>query len=225
MREKCRKLSHYLEMLGQYMDREKDYLVSELKGLGENVEHIKEIVAMQQTYATVSGVEEKVALADVFDGALKMHASSYQRHAVALAREFEEVGPVIVDRHKVLQILVNLLQNAKQACEASRQPDRKVTVRLRRHGERRVTIEIADNGVGIAPENLTRIFSHGFTTKKDGHGFGLHSAALAAQEMGGALMAASDGLGQGAAFTLELPVAPGRGRSTRADHNPNGTLD
>jgi two-component system NtrC family sensor kinase len=61
--------------------------------------------------------------------------------------------------------------------------------------------------VGIAPENLTRIFSHGFTTRTDGHGFGLHSAALAAQQMGGRLTAQSDGPGRGATFTLELPVA------------------
>ena len=62
-----------------------------------------------------------------------------------------------------------------------------------------------DNGIGIPPENLTRIFNHGFTTRKDGHGFGLHSGALAAKEMGGSLTVHSGGTGQGAAFTLELP--------------------
>jgi signal transduction histidine kinase len=66
---------------------------------------------------------------------------------------------------------------------------------------------VSDNGVGIASENLTRIFNHGFTTRKDGHGFGLHSGALAAREMGGALWAQSDGPGKGATFTLELPLS------------------
>jgi signal transduction histidine kinase len=65
---------------------------------------------------------------------------------------------------------------------------------------------VIDNGEGIAAENLTRIFAHGFTTKKDGHGFGLHSCVLAAREMGGSLLAASDGPGRGAAFTLVLPL-------------------
>ena len=72
----------------------------------------------------------------------------------------------------------------------------------------RVRISVIDNGVGIAPENMGRLFRHGFTTRKSGHGFGLHSGALAAQELGGTLRAESDGPGQGAAFLLELPVAP-----------------
>ena len=71
----------------------------------------------------------------------------------------------------------------------------------------RVKISVMDNGVGIPCENLTRIFRFGFTTRKNGHGFGLHSGALAAHELGGALRAHSDGLGQGATFTLELPLS------------------
>jgi signal transduction histidine kinase len=81
-----------------------------------------------------------------------------------------------------------------------------VTVRVS-NGDDRVKISVMDNGVGISQNNLTRIFNHGFTTKKDGHGFGLHSGALAAREMGGSLNVHSDGSGQGATFTLELPVS------------------
>ncbi len=112
--------------------------------------------------------------------------------------------PITVEKHKVLQILVNLMRNAKFACSESGLPDRQMTLRVSRDADI-VKISVSDNGVGIAPENLTRIFSHGFTTRKDGHGFGLHSGALAATEMGGRLSVQSDGLGLGAAFTLELP--------------------
>ena len=115
-----------------------------------------------------------------------------------------------IDKHKVLQILGNLVRNAHEALQASTRPDRKLTLRIGWSGTERVKIEVADNGVGIAPENLTRIYSHGFTTKTDGHGFGLHSGAIAAKELGGALMAHSAGLGQGATFTLELPLAKER---------------
>ena len=111
-----------------------------------------------------------------------------------------------VDKHKVLQILVNLLQNAKYACDAQNQAEKIVTVRIANAGPGRVSIEVADNGIGIPPENLTRIFFHGFTTRKGGHGFGLHSGALAAKEMGGSLVAHSEGIGHGAGFILELPV-------------------
>jgi len=116
------------------------------------------------------------------------------------------VPPITVEKHKVLQILVNLIRNAKHACDESGRKDKQVTVRIAKGGGR-ITVSVTDNGVGIPPENMTRIFNHGFTTRKDGHGFGLHSGALAAKEMGGSLSVTSDGLGHGATFTLELPVA------------------
>jgi len=115
------------------------------------------------------------------------------------------VPQIVVEKHKVLQILVNLLRNAKYACEAAQRNNKHVDVRVARHADG-VQISIADNGIGIQPEHMTRIFSHGFTTKKDGHGFGLHSGALAAREMGGALRVESAGPGSGAMFTLELPL-------------------
>ncbi|MGH7869199.1 MAG: sensor histidine kinase [Candidatus Dormibacteraceae bacterium] len=112
---------------------------------------------------------------------------------------------MILDKHKVLQILINLIRNAKYACEESTRQEKQITVSVA-NGDGRVKISVVDNGVGIAPENLTRIFNLGFTTRKDGHGFGLHSSALAARELGGALLVQSDGPGGGATFTLELPV-------------------
>src|SRR6185295_828149 len=106
---------------------------------------------------------------------------------------------------KVLQVLVNLIRNAKYACDESGRPDKQIMLRVAR-ADRRITISISDNGVGIPTENLVRIFNHGFTTRKEGHGFGLHSGALAAQEMGGSLCVQSDGSGRGATFILELPL-------------------
>ncbi len=118
---------------------------------------------------------------------------------------------MLVDKHKVLQILINVIRNAKYAVSESARREKKVVVRVGvqgYNGHRRVQIAVCDNGIGIAPENLARIFAHGFTTKRDGHGFGLHSAALAAKEIGGSLVAHSDGLNQGATFMLELPTDP-----------------
>jgi signal transduction histidine kinase len=123
---------------------------------------------------------------------------------VEIIREFGAVPPMNVEKHKIVQILVNLVRNAKYACDESNRVDKRLTVRVS-NGDGRVKILVIDNGVGIPPENLTRIFSHGFTTRKDGHGFGLHSGALVAKEMGGSLTVHSDGPDQGATFTLELP--------------------
>jgi signal transduction histidine kinase len=109
-----------------------------------------------------------------------------------------------VERHKILQILVNLIRNAKHACDESPKADSTIVLGVKTSGDR-IEVSISDNGVGIPPENLKRIFGHGFTTKKEGHGFGLHSAALAAKEMGGSLDVQSDGPNKGATFTLNLP--------------------
>jgi C4-dicarboxylate-specific signal transduction histidine kinase len=111
-----------------------------------------------------------------------------------------------VDRHKVLQILINLLRNAKHAMSGLSGHDKRMVIRVEMAAADRVKITVRDNGIGIPPDHLTRIFNHGFTTKKDGHGFGLHSGANAAKEMGGTLTAHSDGPGKGAEFTLELPT-------------------
>ena len=128
-------------------------------------------------------------------------------------REFSDVPPITVDKHKVLQILVNLVRNAKYACDDSGRSDKLITLRVE-GTDAGVRISVIDNGIGIPAENMRRLFSHGFTTRKSGHGFGLHSGALAAQELGGTLRAESEGPGKGAAFILELPHSPpsaGRG--------------
>jgi signal transduction histidine kinase len=114
------------------------------------------------------------------------------------------VPPITVDKHKVLQILVNLVRNAKYACDESGRSDKLLTLRIE-GAPGGVRICVIDNGVGIPAENMSRLFTHGFTTRVDGHGFGLHSGALAAQELGGSLRVMSDGPGLGATFVLELP--------------------
>jgi signal transduction histidine kinase len=161
---------------------------------------------VQQNYSKVSGVVESLPALALVEDAVQMIATSLERHGVTIAREVAETPCVRVDKHKVLQILVNLLRNAKQATSANPENERKIKVGIQCQGKERVRITIQDNGTGIARENLNRIFAHGFTTKSDGHGFGLHSSALAATEMGGSISAQSEGLGHGALFTLELPA-------------------
>jgi signal transduction histidine kinase len=204
-------LPAYFQQLAEHLDQEQSALMGELESLKKNIDHIKEIVAVQQTYARVAGVTETVQIRELVEDALRMHAGALNRHEVEICREYAPNLPMLtLDRHKVLQILVNLVHNAKYACEESGRKDKRLTVHIF-NGNGRLKIAVRDNGVGILQENLTRIFQHGFTTRKDGHGFGLHSGALAAIELGGALIAQSDGPGQGAIFTLELPCtsAPG----------------
>ncbi len=202
---KGRQIPEFLGQLAGQLAGEQETAVRELETLRQNIEHIKEIVAMQQSYAKISGLSETVPVSELVEDALAMNAAGLSRHDIELVREFGETPPITVEKHKVLQILVNLIRNAKYACDDAVQADKKITLRIARQ-EQDVLITVMDNGVGIPPENLTRIFSHGFTTRKDGHGFGLHSGALTARELGGALTVHSDGPGRGATFILKLPL-------------------
>jgi signal transduction histidine kinase len=201
-------LPEYLGTVADQLAGEQTKLITLMTTVSQHIEHIKEIVAMQQSYAKVSGVYETLPAAGLVEDALRMNAAAFDRHHIDLVREFDENLPAVcVDRHKVLQILINLFRNAKYAMAARSANDKRLVIRLGMASPDRVKITVGDNGIGIDPEHLTRIFNHGFTTKKDGHGFGLHSGANAAKEMGGSLTAHSHGPGKGAEFTLELPVA------------------
>jgi len=205
--DRGKRLPTYLAQLSSQLLADREAALKELASLVKSVEHIKDIVRMQQTYATHGGVVESVAVADLVNDSVRLNAEAFSRHGVTLACEFEEVPAITVDKHRVVQILVNLIRNAKYACEDSGQSDKRITIRVTRCALG-VAIAVVDNGVGIPTENMTRIFSHGFTTRPGGHGFGLHSAALAAQELKGSLRVASDGPGSGATFRLELPITP-----------------
>jgi C4-dicarboxylate-specific signal transduction histidine kinase/HAMP domain-containing protein len=194
--------------LAEQLDAEHRNWRREVQSVASNIEHIKEIVAMQQSYARVAGVIERLAPRDLFEDAVRMNERALARHGITLERDYQPVPSVEVDKHKVLQILVNLVRNAKYAVEERPSADRRVRLQLVSLVSGRVRFIVSDNGVGIPPENLNRIFTLGFTTRRDGHGFGLHTGVLAARELGGSLTVRSDGTGCGATFTLELPAAP-----------------
>jgi signal transduction histidine kinase len=212
---KGKMLPSYLETLAEHFAAEQASMLKEMEDLGRNLEHIKEIVAMQQSYAKMCGVVETLPVSELVEDALRMNLGAFQRHGITIIRQFTPVSPVTVDKHKVLQILINLMRNAKYAMDEAALAEKRLTLTIAPDSQGQVLVSVRDNGIGIAPENLKRIFDHGFTTKRDGHGFGLHSGAQAARELGGRLTAYSDGLGKGALFCLQLPAA-----HTQPDH-PN----
>jgi signal transduction histidine kinase len=218
-----RMLPMYLKQLAQALEEERAAVTAELGALTKNVRHIKEIVTTQQAYAGASSLVEPVQIVELIEDALRIDNGALAGRDVALVREFAAVPSLLLDKHRVLLILVNLIANARHAMQ--RRPDaaHQLTLRVQVAGlpqarqgaepqaqqgsePRTLQVIVADTGEGIAAEHLTKIFAHGFTTKKDGHGFGLHSCVLAAREMGGRLTADSAGPGQGATFTLELPL-------------------
>lgn len=202
-------LPAYLRELRQALEAEHQSLFEDLALLSKSVDHIKEVVATQQSYAGASSVVEFLKIGDLLDDALRMNAGALTRHKVNVVKDVGELPMLPLDRHRLLQILVNLISNAKHAMTGASGQSSRITLSAALaevSGRLLLRIAVADNGNGIESQNLTRVFAHGFTTRKNGHGFGLHSCVLAAQEMGAALTAHSDGVGHGATFVLEIPI-------------------
>ena len=212
-------LPEYLNQLVAVMGRERDEVIAELDRLVRNVSHIKAVVANQQSHAGTSGMLDLEQVDQLLEEAWHINAAGVSCANVTLVRQFADVPPLPLDKFKLMQILVNLIGNAMQAVSGMPPDVRRITLisEIVRGSERgaRLRITVRDEGEGIAPENLGRIFSHGFTTRTDGHGFGLHSSAMAAVEMGGTLAVHSDGAGCGAVFTLELPAMVDLGTEVR----------
>lgn len=199
-----KQIPNFVVQLAEVLADEQSTCLKELQHLLKNIDHIKEVVAMQQSHAKGTRLSEKVNIEEIVEDALRMNLAGIQRHEIRVKKEFAPVPQILSDKHKILQILINLIGNAKHAMRSSEAKDLTITMSSNDGG---VRITVRDTGYGIPKENLTRIFNHGFTTKKDGHGFGLHSGAVAAKELGGSLNVHSDGPGHGAEFILELPLS------------------
>ncbi|HSV45085.1 MAG TPA: DAHL domain-containing protein [Ramlibacter sp.] len=204
--EKGKLLPGYLSGIAQTVAREHQTMQDELNHLARSIDHIKDVVALQQSYARGASFVEPVQICDLVEDAVRMNGDALARHRLTVVKEFAQVPEMLLDRARVLQILVNLISNAQSATQNVQDGAREITLRVKNAGGSILRVSVEDQGEGILAENLTRIFSHGFTTRKTGHGFGLHSCALAAKQMGGTLTAHSDGPGQGATFTLALPI-------------------
>ncbi|AKJ96570.1 ATP-binding protein [Pseudomonas sp. WP18] len=206
--EKGRLLPGYLNQVVEALAVEQKSMAEELEQLTKSIDHIKEVVAAQQSYSGASSLRETVQVQQLIEDALRMNAGVLTTRHVTVQKAFTGLPAVELDKHRVLMILVNLIKNAGNAMVDMADRPPVITLQGELNTEQTLIIRVIDNGEGIAEGNLTRIFAHGFTTRKDGHGFGLHSCVLAAMEMGGALKVQSAGPGQGATFTLELPTRP-----------------
>jgi signal transduction histidine kinase len=192
----------YVGLMRGAFESSREASLGELAALRGHLDHVKQVVAMQNAYARRGGVVESIALDRLLRDAVELGAAGERQAGLAVTLDAPDTV-VLIDRHRVLQILVNLISNARDALATTRDPRLAVTATL---VERVLRVEVKDSGVGIPPETLARLFSAGFTTKPNGHGYGLHSAANAARQLGGELAAASPGPGQGAVFTLTVPV-------------------
>lgn len=213
--EKGKMLPEYLLKVGTTLKDEQDNSLKELSNLHRGINHIEEIIAVQQSYAGVMGLVEKVALSTMMDDVLKMHSEMFRKYKIKISKKYSKTIPILIEKGKLIQVFVNLLKNAKESLEAKDEKDRCITIDISEDNQYQ-TVEITDNGAGISKENLTKIFSYGFSTKKDGKGFGLHTSALAMTELKGKLFAESDGKEKGTKFIMQVPI-----KKERSNHEKN----
>lgn len=202
----------YLTALDKTLEEERESTLREVQSLTKNIDHIRQIVSQQLSAAKNGGqrnIVQRVELEELFQDAISVVSSTLPPgRSIHFVRELEATA-LETDHHKLFQIVMNLLANARDATAAH--GTNMIRLATRALPDDKIAIEVTDDGTGIAQDTLERIFSHGFTTKANGHGFGLHSSACSAMELGGTLTAKSDGVGCGATFTLVLPS----GRTSR----------
>jgi len=200
-----KQIPKFLKVLAEHLHNEEESMVEESHSLTRNVGHIKTIVSTQQSYAGISGVVEPIEVDALLDDAMRLESASFERHHIRVVRKYADLPTVLLDKQRLLQIVVNLVKNAKESLGEQPEQERVLTIETKADKDRLI-IEVSDTGVGIKESDMTRIFSHGFTTKAKGHGFGLHRCANAATEIDGSLTVRSDGPLKGATFTLNLPL-------------------
>ena len=196
----------YLEEVSSHLTQQQAETVEKLHSLMKNVEHVKDIVKMQQLYTGIGTQQDYVVLNELIENAIEINNAGFERHNIEVIREYDDIGSILIDKQRTLQILVNLIDNAEYALAKSDKEPKLLRIRTTRNGSTKIRIEVIDNGIGIEPAELDRIFEQGYTTKQAGHGFGLHSCLLAAKDLQGSITVKSEGVNQGTTFILELPL-------------------
>jgi signal transduction histidine kinase len=198
-------LPQYFCAVKPVIEKDISSINDEINHLNDSILHIKDIVKMQNVLSGVSKLVEKLSLPDIIDEAINITGSSFKKYGIHLEKNYDDISHIFTDKNKIMQIIVNLIQNAKDALIVTDIQDKKIIISIHENKEH-INITVSDNGIGIDLNDQSKLFTFGFTTKPKGHGFGLHSSALLAKELGGALNVTSDGIGHGSNFILEIPL-------------------
>jgi signal transduction histidine kinase len=220
---KGRQLPALLRGLCDHLLGTEKNLSVELKRMEQHIHHLDAIVHMQQRYADPSQrFLEECTIRDLVEDALGFSATALTQYKIAIERHYHDTRSCLIDKHRVLQILVNLIANAKHAMLAMPLEHPRVLTMEVTQDEARTMVAISDTGKGITPEELPELFKFGFTTRPEGHGLGLHSSAINAQALDGSIGVHSEGAGKGARFTLTIPLQPSRSAASQ-DHSGGKT--
>ena len=206
---KGRSIPSYFHTFSNHLLGQHHIMAKEIQTLTRNLDHVKHIIQAQQSLAQSNPHLEPVVLSDLMEQAININLASLLNHQIKVVRHYSDIPTILADKHLILQILVNLIRNAKHAMIEQPGVDHRLELTIDHAQDgKRVLLSVQDSGVGIGPQHLSKIFSQGFTTKQGGLGLGLHCSALSAKALEGSLTAFSEGKGKGARLTLDLPFTP-----------------
>ena len=201
--EQGRHLPAYLKSLASRISRENNLLKEEIGRLQTGIVAARDLVERQKDHTRLAQFLEPVQLNDILRDAL---LAVPMGDDVQVVEAMDNALPKVhADRRKLMQVMVNLLSNARHALRVSGKTALTLQVRTFLHDDK-VVLEIADNGCGIPPERIRRVFRRGNSAWAEGRGYGLYCSQQAAEEMGGELAAQSEGESSGATFRFALPL-------------------
>ncbi|MBU3914197.1 HAMP domain-containing protein, partial [bacterium] len=199
------KLLEYYLKLEEVMIEESTHMKENLHRLNDKIDAITDVISAQQSFAGVSSLSEEYMLSDIVENALTLQIGSIERYGIKVIKKYSHLPKLLIQKTKLIHIIINLIKNARESMIDTPVDKRKISISITKENNL-AYLKIGDSGLGISERNLKKIFNHGFTTKKEGHGFGLHSCANYMTEMGGKMWAESEGQGKGATFILEFKL-------------------
>lgn len=202
-------LPEYYQRVGRFLAHDNKNMITELNELQAHINLVKELIATQQDYAKLDLSRKRLNLAGLIDDAITIELLSLQKHDVTVKKDYKISPRIFADNSKILHVFLNLIKNAKEAMIASARKERILEIDIEATENGGCLVIIRDNGVGVSQSKLQQMFQYGFTTKLEGHGFGLYTSLRAMQELGGAISAHSEGPGQGTEFRLTFPSDEG----------------
>jgi NO-binding membrane sensor protein with MHYT domain len=198
------RVTEFIQKLSTYWREEQQLAQNELGALHKNLRLIQDTISTQQSLSKTTQLAQILSINELLDEALLITGASLKKE-ITIEKHYAKISVILADKVNLLQVVVNLLGNAKDALLESPRQDKRLIIKTALTKDNKILVTISDNGIGIAPANIRKIFHYGFTTKKAGHGFGLHAGALAINALGGQIHAESDGPNMGATFSLTLP--------------------
>jgi PAS domain S-box-containing protein len=196
-------LDYYIK-IGEELIAEKNRIENELSQQLNKINIIKEILDIQQSFTKSPSFFENLSVSGVINDSLLILQRAVLKNQITLVNNSAQDLTVFTNKARLTHVIINIVKNAIEAMEGSARFNRVITIESKKDITSTYII-FSDKGEGIAKENLALIFNHGFTTKKEGRGFGLHACANSMTELKGKIFASSEGVGKGSVFTLVFP--------------------